>query len=70
MKHEPYFAIKGYQIIKQVSDDDISTRLGITTRTLWNKINGRSDFTASEAKILSEMLGVSQASLFLTKNVS
>ena len=69
MKHKPYFAIKGYMIIAGVSYEMLSKKLGITTRTLQNKIQGRSDFSTSEGKELSEILGVSQDRLFTERIV-
>lgn len=67
-KHSPYYRIRAYQILMQVTDQQICDRLHITTRTLQNKKQGRSDFTQKEGLILSEMLGMSQQELFDTED--
>ena len=55
IKHGRYYAVKGYQIVARVTDAELAKALGITVRTLQNKRGGRSDFTASEALIMSKL---------------
>lgn len=63
--HKPYYSIPAYQILAKLSDLEMAEALGITVRTYKDKINGISDFSASEGKMLSALLNVSQDQLFL-----
>ena len=69
LKHGRYFAVKGYQIVAGVTDAELAKALGITVRTLQNKRGGRSDFTASEALIMSKLLNTTQDQLFQTREL-
>ena len=69
-KHPEYFRIKAHQILVGISDSEMATRLGCTQRTYRDKISGWADFTATEAKALSLILGETQDSLFFTRDVS
>ena len=64
-KHPEYYAIKPYQKLKKLSDEDVAAHLGITKRTYNDKINGYSDFTNSQGEKLAEILGKSQSEIFL-----
>ncbi len=64
-KHQPYYAIRAYQILSKLSDKDVADALGITTRTYYNKIEGISDFSAEQARALVELFGRSMDEIFL-----
>lgn len=65
-KHAPYYAIPAYQILSKKSNVEMAEMLGICVRTYKEKIEGYSDFTSEQGKILSAALGVSQDNIFLT----
>ena len=51
----------------------ISSKIGITRETLYNKINGIVEFKASEIQKLSNVLGLSEEDrnhIFFTNNVN
>ena len=62
--HPAYYKIKGYQIIKQISDEQAAAALGVCVRTYRDKRDGYSDFTLSQSNKLSEILGQSKDVLF------
>lgn len=62
--HPEYFKIKGYQILAQVSDEKAADALGMCTRTYREKRDGYGDFTLEQGRLLSELLGQSQETLF------
>jgi len=62
--HPEYFKIKGYQILARVSDEKAADALGICTRTYREKRDGYSDFSLEQGRLLSELLGQSQETLF------
>ncbi|MBP1737293.1 MAG: hypothetical protein H6Q60_1174 [Oscillospiraceae bacterium] len=64
--HDKYYVIPAYQILSKKSDFDVANVLGITVRTYKDKINGYSDFSISEGRILAGLFERSQADLFLT----
>ena len=66
LKHAKYYTIEHYAGLQKKTAEDCAKKLGISLRTYKDKISGYSDFTAVQAHILSEFLGVSQDSLFLT----
>lgn len=65
-KHPEYYAITAYQILARKSDDEMATKLDITTRTYQEKVKGWSDFTVQEGDILVRELGRSRNELFST----
>lgn len=65
-KHEKYYKIPAYQILSKKSDDEMAKILGVCKRTYKEKIEGYSDFTSEQGKILSSVFGVSQDDIFLT----
>lgn len=60
-----YVLVEGYAKIAGISLDDLSKHLGITKRTLYNKISGKTDFTLEEAKKIKTLLGRSIDEIFL-----
>jgi len=50
--------------------DQLSEALGMTRRTLSNKINGVTDFTLSEAILMKKLLGRSLDDIFLRDDVA
>lgn len=65
-KHEKYYKIPAFQILCKKNDDEMAEILGICKRTYKEKIEGYSDFTSEQGKILSSIFGVSQDEIFLT----
>ncbi len=65
-KHEKYYKIPAFQILSKKSDDEMAEILGVCKRTYKEKIEGYSDFTSEQGKILSSVFGVSQDDIFLT----
>lgn len=67
--HPEYFRIKGYQIIHNISDYEMAEKLSCSVRTYRDKVNGWNEFSALQARRVSEILGVDQDTLFFTINV-
>ena len=65
-RHDKYYAIEAYQILARKSFKDMAGLLGITERTYKEKINGYSDFSATQGSDLAKHLGASQDQIFLT----
>ncbi|MBQ4153902.1 MAG: hypothetical protein IJE01_01715 [Clostridia bacterium] len=65
-KHQPYYKIPAFQILSRKTDDEMAQLLGICKRTYKEKIEGYSDFSSEQGKILSTIFGVSQDEIFLT----
>lgn len=65
-KHPYYYALKAYQMLEKLTDEDMAAYLGVTKRTYSDKVNGYSDFTPAEAIAISEKLNRSQDDIFLT----
>lgn len=65
-KHEKYYRIPGYQILSRKTDDEMASMLGMCKRTYKEKIEGYSDFTSEQGRLLSSVFGVSQDEIFLT----
>lgn len=68
--HDEYFRVTGHQIIMDYSDRYMADQLSCSMRTYKDKIQGWGDFTALQAKKLSELLCTSQDELFFTRDVS
>lgn len=64
--HPEYYAVKGHQILKRVSDEDIARELNISVRTYREKVKGYYDFSLQEGEKLSRLLDVGKDDLFLT----
>jgi plasmid maintenance system antidote protein VapI len=62
-----YELVHGYIKLAGYSLDEAAEALGMTRRTLENKIKGCSDFTLSEARRLKEITGRSIDELFVVK---
>ncbi len=65
-KHKPYYTIPAYQILSRKSDDDMAKILGISKRTYKEKIEGYSDFTSEQGKVLAATFNKTQDEIFLT----
>ena len=65
-KHAKYYRIPAYQILSKKSDDEMAELLGICKRTYKEKVEGYSDFSSEQGKLLASILGVSQDEIFLT----
>lgn len=65
-----YPLLKGYIELSGMSQEEFCKKIGITTRTLHNKIVGKSDFTMSEVHKITELLNYPAESIFLRKRVS
>lgn len=55
-KHPKYFRIDGYQIVANLTDEQVAAKLGVCIRTYRDKVNGSKDFTAQELLVLSGVL--------------
>ena len=70
LKHEPYVMIEPYAKLSGYTLEQLAVKLGTTKRTLYNKINGTSEFSVTEAKSLSRILSREHDDIFLTKSVA
>lgn len=68
--HMKYPMVQAYATLKGVTLDSVAEKLNITRRTLYNKINGRSEFSLDESRKICEILGYSADQIFLTTDVS
>ena len=64
-KHEKYYRLVAYQILKNKTDEEMAKELGVCKRTYKDKIAGYSDFSTEQGRLLSAILGVSQDEIFL-----
>lgn len=69
-KHEPYYALKAWQALLQISDETMAEELHMTVRTFQDKRTGYYEYTLSEGKIITEKLGRTHDEIFLTNNVT
>ena len=65
-KHDRYYKIPAYQILSKKTDDEMAKLLGVCKRTYKEKIEGYSDFTSAQGKILASTFKVTQDEIFLT----
>ncbi len=65
-KHPQYYALKAYQLLAKLSDDDMAEKLGISKRTYKDKVNGYADFSSAEGIALANIFSKTQAEIFLT----
>jgi len=65
-KHDKYFKIPAYQILCKITDEEMAKTLNVCKRTYKEKIEGYSDFTSEQGKLLSSIFGVSQDDIFST----
>lgn len=66
IKHPEYYAIKAYQILEKISDEEMATLLGMTKRTYCDKVKGYADFTPAEGIAIAKFLHKTQDEIFLT----
>lgn len=59
MMHEPYQKLKGFMRERSIVYADIAELLGVTPTTVSLKVNGQSDFSLSEAKLIKATYGAS-----------
>lgn len=65
LRHPPYYAIKAWEILAKISGEEVASRLGMSYRTYFNKVNGYGDFSVAEANRLCEILGRTMDEIFL-----
>ena len=65
-KHNKYYRIPAYQILSKKSDEEMAKLLGMCKRSYKEKIEGYSDFSSEQGRILSSVFGVPQDEIFLT----
>lgn len=56
-----YLELLGELIKKGITKKALAERIGITEKTLFNKLNGRSDFTFSEVKRIRDIVSPGQS---------
>ena len=64
--HAPYYPIKGYQIIKKITDEKMADLLGISVRAYREKRDGYGDFTLQQADLIAATLDQPKTEIFLT----
>lgn len=65
-----YNLVIGYAKMAGYTPDQLARALGMTRRTLGNKINGVTDFTLSEALLIKRLTGKSLDDIFLRNDVA
>ena len=65
-----YVLVSGYAKAAGYSMQNLAEEIGVSRRTLSNKINGVTDFTLSEAMQLKKILGKSLEEIFLQNEVA
>lgn len=66
LKHPEYYAIKGYQILFKLSDEEMAKKLKMSVRSYRDKRTGYSDFSISQGDTLSELFQKPKDEIFLT----
>jgi len=56
--------IRGLMAERRITQQEVSTRLGISSNTFRNKLSGKTDFKIAELKTLADFLDV-DVSIFL-----
>lgn len=69
-KKKTYALVAGYAKLAGYTMNQVAKELGITRRTLSNKINGITDFTLSEAIAIKKLLGKTLDEIFLHNDVA
>lgn len=64
-KHKPYVMFKGCMERAGYDMGKLAQRLKQTQRTITNKINGTSDFSLEEGRVISALFGMPQVEIFL-----
>lgn len=52
--------LKSIMVLKKVSSADLSGKIGINITTFYKKMNGQSEFTRSEMRIIKAVLNLSK----------
>ena len=60
-----YSKLKGLMVEKRITQQELAEKLKITGSALNYKINGKSDFTVTEAKLVSSFFGKTIEELFI-----
>jgi len=64
--HDAYYAVFPMLELKKITRAEAAKALGLSQRTFDDKVLGYSDFTLSQARIISSLLDAPQAEIFLT----
>lgn len=65
-----YQRLKGEMLAKNMTQEQIAKKIGITTQALNAKLNGRSQFTIKEAQAISDILDLADpGSIFFSIDV-
>ncbi|MDD2393524.1 MAG: hypothetical protein PHN99_06270 [Eubacteriales bacterium] len=62
-----YELVYGYIKLAGYTSDEVAHELGITRRTLDNKVRGITDFTLTEAQIIKKIVGKPIDDIFISK---
>ena len=65
-----YSKLKGLMVEKRITQQELALILKITASALNFKINGRSDFSVTEAKLVSSFFGKTIEELFVIDEVN
>jgi len=65
-----YSKLKGLLVEKNVTQQELAQILKISVSTLNFKINGKSDFSVTEAKMVSNFLGKTIEEIFIINEIS
>lgn len=57
--------LKSKMVEKGITDQELSSLLGINQATLFRKKNGVSDFYRNEIKVIKEVLGLTDKDIYL-----
>ena len=66
LKHPPYKHFEAYQTLANVSDQELETALGLTRRTIKDKIKGYYDFSPAEGIVISSLFNQPLDKIFYT----
>ncbi len=65
-----YSKLKGLMVEKRITQQELAQILKITASALNFKINGRSDFSVTEAKLVSSFFGKTIEEIFIIDEVN
>ena len=65
-----YSKLKGLMVEKRITQQELAQVLKITASALNFKINGRSDFSVTEAKLVSSFFGKTIEEIFIIDEVN
>ncbi len=66
LKHPPYKYFEAYQILANITDEELEKALGLKRRTIKDKINGYYDFTPPEGEVISRLFNQPLDKIFCT----